>query len=205
VAEAPIVKYEPDEIVVGESAKWRVDLPYYRPADGWTVEYGFVSASQKSVTVTGTDNGDGTHLITLDTTFTSALTPDLLFYQAFASNSGTSERVKVREGRLTVKADYSAQAASFDARSNVKLILDQINDLLAGRTVRDVDSYTINGRSLVKMKAPELIKLKQFYEAEYDRELRAEKVKRGDKVGGTVRTRFNSSVWPHGWGRYGGR
>lgn len=205
MAEAPLVYYEPDEIVVGTSASWLLNLPYYLPADGWVVTYGFVSASQKSTTITGSDNGDGCHLIALATTDTGSWIPDLMYYEAFAAQSTSGQRVKVREGRLTVAPDLSAQAASYDNRSHVKKVLDAINALLEGRAGKDVDSYTVNGRSLVKMKPPELLAWKSKYEGWYQLELNAEKVKRGDNTGRKIRTRFNATSRPAGFGRMRGR
>lgn len=205
MATAPLRYYEPDEIVVGESAAWLLNLPDYLPSDGWVVTYGFVSASQASVKVAGTDNGDGNHKITLTTATTATLAPDLLYYQAFAANSGTGENVKVREGRLTVQPDLTSQNVAFDNRSSVKKTLDAINALLEGRAGKDVDSYTINGRSLVKMKIPELLSLKSRFEAEYQHELNAEKIRRGARTGGKVRTRFNATSRPAGFGNMRGR
>ena len=195
--------YEPDEVVQGESHVWLLSLPDYLPQDGWVVTYGFVSAAQKSSQITGVDNGDGTHKFTLTAAITQNFAPDLYYYQAFAALG--IENVLVRQGRLTVQQNLSSLTVPYDNRSNTKKILDQINDLLAGRTVRDVDSYTINGRSLVKMKIPELIQLQNHYQAAYDREIRNEKVKRGDRLGGTIRTRFNAMSRPAGFGRMRGR
>ena len=49
-------------------------------------------------------------------------------------------------------------------------ILAQINDLLEGKTVKDVQSYEINGRSLNRMSAEDLLRL----QAEYTRRCLAE-------------------------------
>ena len=49
-------------------------------------------------------------------------------------------------------------------------ILAQINDLLEGKTVKDVQSYEINGRSLNRMPVADLLRL----QAEYTRRCLAE-------------------------------
>ena len=47
--------------------------------------------------------------------------------------------------------------------TQARRILAQINDLLEGKTKKDVSYYQINGRALNKMSADDLLRLKTVY------------------------------------------
>ena len=53
-------------------------------------------------------------------------------------------------------------AAAIKGTQN-RRILAQINDLLEGKTVKDVQSYEINGRALNKMPVNDLLRLQAEY------------------------------------------
>lgn len=62
---------------------------------------------------------------------------------------------------------------------------------MEGKSTADVLSYSIGGRSISKMSPEELIKWRSFYKTEYQRELEAEGIARGEDNPRRIGVRFN--------------
>jgi hypothetical protein len=184
---AEIPTYEPEEFTRGDTVKWKINLPDYAPQDGWTLKYSFVTSSGQ-VDVTGTDNGDGYHLVTIDSTTSQSFSAGDWSWQAYVEKAG--ERYTVRRGTLVVKEDFASQTSGYDARTHVKKVLDALEATILGKATSDQLSYTIAGRSLSRMSPSELIHWRDIYRAEYEREKRAERIRRGLGHKGVVRVRF---------------
>lgn len=60
-----------------------------------------------------------------------------------------------------------------DSRSHIQKVLDAINAVLEERATTDQENMSLNGRTLVRTPIGDLLKLKQFYIRELDREKRA--------------------------------
>ena len=52
-----------------------------------------------------------------------------------------------------------------DPRTGPQIVLDAINDLLAGKFSEDIQSVSVRGRSIAAMSIPELLEAKATYEA----------------------------------------
>ena len=72
-------------------------------------------------------------------------------------------------------------------------MVDKIESILEGKADSDVSSYSIGNRSLSKMSPEELTTWRDHYRAEYNRELRVERIDRGEGTGNTVKVRFDSN------------
>lgn len=184
---AEIALNEPASFTAGDTVKWRLDLPDYLPADGWAVTYAFVQSSNQQ-TATGSDNGDGTHLITISATDSDDFLTGIYFFQAYATLAG--ERFKVREGRLEVKPNFATATSGVDARTHVKTVLDALEATIANKASRDQLSYTINGNTISKMAPEEIIKWHNHYTMLYRQELAAERVANGEQPGNMIKVRF---------------
>ena len=73
-------------------------------------------------------------------------------------------------------------------------MLDKIESILEGKADSDVSSYSIGNRSLAKMTPEELTNWRDYYKAEYNRELRKEQIDRGEGTGNTIKVRFDKAV-----------
>ena len=183
---AEIPKIEPTEITAGDTLKFTISLSDYLPADGWTLSYALVNKDNQ-IDITGSDNGDGSHLISVAKATTKGWVAGTYDWQAYVDNG--TERYKVREGQLEILADFASQS-NYDARSHVKKVLDAVEAVLEGRASKDQESYTINGRSLSRTSIPDLMKLRDRYRAEYENEIRAERIARGLGHSGIIRVRM---------------
>ena len=77
-----------------------------------------------------------------------------------------------------------------DPRSHAEIMLGKIESLLAGKADNDVSSYSIAGRSLVKLTFEELVNARNFYRAEVAQEANEIDLKHGRKNSSTIQVRF---------------
>ena len=178
----------PKEFTIGESLTWTKSFADYPASDGWVVTYYFRGAGT-GFNAAGASDGDD-HLFEVATATTGAMTAGKYSYQAFAELDG--EKVQVDFGEVTVKASLSATltTATFDGRSAVKIALDAIDALIAGKATLDQQEYTIGNRQLKRYTPTELVKLREHYAALYAQEVRAENAKKGGSLLKTHRVRF---------------
>jgi hypothetical protein len=178
---------EPSRIVAGDSASWTKNLPQYLPASGWVLSYAIVRDGVR-LSITGTNNGDGTHLVSLAAATTGAWTPGQYAWQAYVTKAATSERVTIASGQLKVEANFAAGAV--DARSHAKKTLDALEATLEGRASSDQLAYSIGGRSISKMAPEQLLTWRDKDRAEVAAEEKAQKVAAGLGASGTIRVRM---------------
>lgn len=179
----------PKEITAGDSIEWTLSLPDYLPADSWVLSYALVKTGNQ-ISITGTDNGDGRHKISVSGTTTADWVPGDYRWQAYVTKG--SNRHQVGSGRITVHPNFAAQATGFDARSLWRIILDNLmaayQTLTAtNATVAEVD---INGRRVRFTDKAELLKEISRAKSEVAREKRAERIKQGLGAGNNVFVRF---------------
>lgn len=182
---ATIPTVEPTTIVAGDSAKWTKDVPQYLPADGWVVSYALVRDGAR-LTVTATDNGDGTHLVNISAATTAGWESGSYHWQAYATSG--SERYTIASGLLKVEANFAAGAV--DARSHVEKTLAALEATLEGRASSDQLAYSIGGRSISKMTPEQLLTWRDKYRAELAAEQKAQAIASGMGGTGTVRVRL---------------
>jgi len=178
---------EPYKITAGETVKWTKDLSDYKPDDGWTLKYFLVrSGSQKSITAT--DNGDGTHLVTIAATDSAGYDTGIYHWQARVEKG--SEKYNVDSGTLEVLPEFAAKSSGYDDRTHVKKVLDAIEAVIEGRASKDEMGYTIAGRRLDRTPIADLLVLRDKYMGEYQNELIAERIANGDSSARKVKVRF---------------
>lgn len=174
---------EPLSVYAGDTVAWTKSLTDY-PASVWTLAYAFVRDGG-SISITATASGD-THSVSVAAATTAAWIPAEYTWTSYAT-SGAVRHI-VETGGIVVKAN--PESGGYDARSQVKRTLDAVRALIEGRTVSDVSSYSIGGRSISKMSITELLTWKSKYEAEYAREVASDRLSRGLGTGRKIVTRF---------------
>jgi len=179
---------EPLTIIAGDYIQWyRTDLSDY-PSSEYTLKYMIYNTS-KSYEVTAAAYGSQ-YLVTIATTTSDDYTAGSYKWDAYVSKTGV--RYKVDTGYITVKQDTGALTGGtgYDYSSTVKTIFDAIEAVIQGRASKDQEEFAIAGRSLKRTPIADLLKLRNFYKAEYEQELRAEAIDLGDQPSGKVRVRF---------------
>lgn len=178
---------EPAEIIAGTSVKWTKYIADYLPADGWTYSIVLVNADGKC-TVTGSDNGDGTHLAEIDPTDSADWSAGEYEWQSYVTDGTAIYLVAV--GTMTVVTNYADQSSNYDARSVAKKNLDAINTALINRNDPTIATYSLAGRSLSRFTSTELLEERKVWRAEYNREQRKKDIANGNGNAGRLRARF---------------
>lgn len=185
---------EPERLVLGDTWTWKISLPDYMPADGWTLSYALVK-SDAQITITASDNGDGYHLIEVAATTTAAYGAGDYLWDARVTSG--SDKHAVRRGRVIVKEDYSAAGHSggLDDRSHIQKVINAIEDVIYGRAQQDHLSYSVGGplgRSLSRVSHAELLATHSKYKRMLAEEEQKEDIALGLGNKNRIRIRFNS-------------
>ncbi len=184
---ADIPAVEPAEFNAGSTVKFTIALSDYLPADGWTLSYVLIKTTNQ-ITWSGSNNGDGAHLINIAATLTAAYAPGIYNWQSYITKG--AERYDIAAGQLEIKPNFAAMSSGYDGRSDVKIALDAITAVLKNRASQDQQAYTISGRSLSRTPLNDLISLHKRYLAMYRAELDRERKKQGKPVSSTILTKL---------------
>ena len=180
----------PATVIAGDTIKWRlktlVNGDHKDPADSWVLTYELRNTNQVQ-TITGTDNGDGYHLITITAATSAAFASGIFHYQA-AITLG-AERYVVERGTLNVEPDF-AQQSEEDHREWIHVVLDAIESVLQGKATSDEISYSIGGRSISRMSWGELLEARSKLQAEARSSAQAAALAKGQANSGIIRTRI---------------
>ncbi len=166
----------PSSIRAGDTITWTESINDYPATDGWILAFTLYAYGKTSITITGSTSG-ADYLILLDPDDTDGYEPGTYSWQAYVYktvDAVITERYTLANGSIQILPDLSATSGTVDLRSHVKRTLDAIETLLEGKSSADVLSYSIAGRSLSKMSIDELLKWRNLYLSEYQRELDAE-------------------------------
>jgi len=180
---------EPVEVFKGDTIKWRISLADFLPTDSWTLTYEFVQTNEHQ-NVTGSDNGDGTHLVAITPATSNKFKPGYIRYVGYVDNG--TDRYTMRNGGITVRAEYDQRVSGYDGRSHARKMLAAIEAVLEESATDDQLSMSINGRSVTVMNKLELVQLRNEYVEYVRQEDDANKVARGLATGRQVLTRFGN-------------
>ncbi len=176
---------EPTEIVAGDLITWtRRENSNMTIANGWTLAYALVKTGIQ-VAITTTDNGDGTYLISEDSSAWSVGT-----YKWQARLTKASEKYIVDSGTIEVLTDFAAASSGYDDRSHWRIVLDNVEAVIQGRATKDQSSYTISGRQLSRTPVGDLIVLYNKAKSQVVAEENAERIKNGLGTSTKIYTRF---------------
>lgn len=107
---------EPTVFTAGDTLKFTRSHPDYLPTDGWVITYALVNSSAQ-ISITGSDNGDGTHLVSVAAATTASWTAGDYRWQAYVTKATTSERYRVGVGEIEIRTNFAAQTSGYDGRS----------------------------------------------------------------------------------------
>ena len=187
-----IPEKEPVTIYKGETVVWTrkdlTDYPVGSYAMSWSARLESNGGTAFTATVTEVDDY---YKFTLDNSATGGYTTGDYFWVLKVTQSSDSEELIIDSGKITVKDNYFGTTG--DTRSHAKIMLDKIESILEGRADADVSSYSIQGRSLSKISINELLQWRDYYKAEYQKEIA--KFRRDNKEGSgrVIKVQFNDA------------
>lgn len=184
----------PSTLRAGDTIEWDESLSDYLASAGWTLAFVLTKYGQSLITITGSADGDDYAISVLPAT-TRAWAAGIYSWQAYVYKaSGTpsviTEKHTLESGQVTILPDITQATSTTDLRSTAKKNLDMIEARLSGDTSPDVMSYSIGGRSLSKRSMEDLIVMRSYWKTEYERELEAEGIARGEDNPRRIGVRF---------------
>ena len=177
---------EPSQVRAGDTVKWTRLLSDYDPAT-WILSYALRGLPGK-IDITASDNGDGSHLVSVTPATSTAWEPGIYSWAAQVTDG--TDVYTVDHGTIEVLDDLSAISGVHDGRTHAKKVLDAIEAVLENRATKDQESYSIAGRSLSRTSIADLLKLRDRYRGEYVQEIRAEKGSNDEGHHGRILVRF---------------
>ena len=187
-----IPEKEPVTIYKGETVVWNrkdlTDYPVGSYAMSWTARLESNGGTSFSATVTEVEDY---YKFTLDNSATGGYTTGDYFWVLKVTQSSDSEELIIDSGKITVKDNYFGSTG--DTRSHAKIMLDKIESILEGRADADVSSYSIQGRSLSKISINELLQWRDYYKAEYQKEIAKFRRDNKEGTGRVIKVQFNDA------------
>jgi len=187
-AESPTI--EPERIVVGDFIQWRrTDLSGDYPNTAYTMTYvaRITGGGNTEIQLVGTNYNDD-YLFSASSTTSASFVAGYYHWQLEALQTSSGNRIVIDRGAFTAIVDLDVNGT--DPRTHAEIMLGKIESLLSGKADADVANYSIAGRSLTKMSFDELIKVRDFYKAEFRKEQIADRIRQGRDTGSTVKVRF---------------
>ena len=181
---------EPEKIVAGDRLIWkRTDLHADYANSAYTLKYSarLEGTGSTEIEITASASGDD-YLVEIASAVTANYTAGTYRWQAYITRTSDAQRLTLDSGTFEVLANRDASTA--DPRSHARIMVEKIESVLEGRAAGDVNSYSINGRSLTKIPIPELLQFRASYRAEYLREIRKERAGNGVGTGAVIKVRF---------------
>lgn len=152
----------PDSIVQGENLEFQLDLQDY---SGWD-EVKFAITGPEKYEIIGVET-DGTFLFEATPATTAAWECGNFKYSITATKSTTHYKF-VTDGRFQVIEDIS-QMSNLDTRPWACKVLESIRNLITGDVANNVQSYSVDGRSLSKYTREELLTLYGRFQSECEK------------------------------------
>lgn len=178
---------EPQEMVAGDFVQWkRDDLTSDYPSSDYTLKYSARLQGSGGVEIEITGGSD--HLVQVLSSTSVDYTPGFYNWQAYITRNSDSARVVVSSGIWKVIANRDTD--STDPRSEAEINLQKCLDVYAGRIGSDVESYSIAGRSLTKLKPEELRKEINYWQGKVNQERNKAAIKAGKASSSTIKARF---------------
>ena len=187
-AQSPTV--EPETVVVGDFIQWRrVDLGSDYPNTAYTMTYvaRITQGGSTEIQFTGTAY-QSDYLFTAASSVSENFTPGFYHWQLEAVRNSDSNRIVVDRGFFTAVPDLDVNGS--DPRTHAEIMLAKIKSLLEGKADADVANYSVAGRSLTKLSFDELIKARDYYQEEYNKEVQKQRISKGQATGTTIKVRF---------------
>ena len=183
---------EPDTLVVGDRWVWRRnDLITDYPSDTYSLTYHFTRDSggggTHHISITATAITDA-YIVEVASATTASLGDGDYVWQAYITRTSDSQRFVIDTGQTKLLPDFDNDET--DMRSFAKKALDSLEAVIQNRATIDQSSFSIAGRSLSRMSVDELLTLRDRFQAEYNKEVKLNRIKNKQNTGNTIGVRF---------------
>lgn len=194
-ANVPLI--EPDTITAGDTVTFERAYVDYSAGDGWVLTYVFVhQPTGVAQSFSSTADGD-MFLITVPAATTASWPAGDYSGQGYVTLAG--QRFTVWTGRIKVKPNFAGGPVG-DTRTAARMILDNVESVLAKRATQEVLEFTVEGTTLRKASVNDLLKLRDRYRVIVSNEEAEERARAGKATGRRILTSFVNPSW-NGWNR----
>lgn len=180
---------EPEKIRAGETLRFTKTLADYPASDGYSITYSFRAKSGSKIDFTTTADGSN-HLAEVAFADTATWLPQT--YQGVGVVSNGTERFQIWAGQLEVLPDLSAMDQGADTRSQAKRTLDNINAVIEGRASSAILKSSVEGTTLERMPASDLLMLRDRYALIVFNEEEAQRAAQGKPSRKNIYIRFGT-------------
>lgn len=150
----------PTSITAGLSLKYELLIEQYPPPD-W--ELTAILRGPESINLTAVVSGTA-HVFSETAATTGAWQPGLYVVSVRAASGEDVHEIEA--GQVTIVADLVSLQDGHDPRGHAQRTLAAIEAVIEGRATTDQQSYTINGRTLVRTSIADLLMLRDRYKKE---------------------------------------
>ena len=180
-------------IVAGDTVNWKKTgyVDDY-PSSAYAMAYKATlnGSASTNFTVSGADSS-GEWVFSIAHGTTASFTIGIYQWNLYVTKSSSSERIRLESGEWEVVQNISTDTSN-DPQSHARKVLTAIEAVIEGRASVDQSSYSIAGRSLSRMSIDELLLFRDRYKAEWLKEKRLERAKKGKGHNGIILTRFTN-------------
>lgn len=150
----------------GYAVKFNLNLTAY-PASDWTV-YAYLRGAS-AIDLQSTAQGN-MHVFNVPANISKDYKAGHYGFSLRAVSSDTGEVEELESGSVEIKADLASISENTDLRSHAQKTLTALEAVIEGRASLDQERYRINNRELYRTPMETLIRLRNQYRAEVDRE-----------------------------------
>lgn len=150
----------PKSIQAGVSFRVEIVAPDY-PIPGWQMYALLRGPAALRLDASGEDT---LHVFAVPGSQTSEFVPGK--YAISVRVTDGTDVFEVESGPLSIIGDIAKFSSGHDPRGHAERVLSAIEAVIEGRASKDQQSYTINGRTLVRTSIAELLQLRETYRAE---------------------------------------
>jgi len=180
---------EPTRLQAGDRWAWkRVDLSGDYPTASYSLSYvARREGTGERIAITASETTNG-YVVEVDSSVTATYEPGRYQWSAFITRTSDSARAEIGYGSFEVKANRAT--STDDPRSTAQVMLDNIEAYLKDPSNLSAASYSIAGRSLSRWNRADLLEERDRLKAEINREVQAEKLRKGLGTNQQIRVRF---------------
>lgn len=163
-----VLTAEPRTIAAGTSVQWQRSYGDFSPADGWALKYYLNGPG--GLTLAATDSA-GAWLVSITPAQTANLKSGTYRWVAYAEKGADAalERYQVAAGTIVLTPNLP-DAAPGALQTFAEKMLAAIEALMLGRATADQESMTIDGTAITRIPFEQLVRYRNQYAAEVQRQ-----------------------------------
>jgi hypothetical protein len=166
----------PQSITAGLTFERIVSLDCYPASEGWALTVALRGPAAINLTATVEE---GKHKLRANAETTAEWSAGRYSYSVRVTKD--DDVFQVEAGSLQILPDLNAETAPHDGRTHAEKVLEAIEAVIEKRATLDQERYRINDRELYRTPIADLLKLRDLYRAEVQRE---KSLERGGKYFG---------------------